>query len=159
MSIQTHYEIKRDRLGRFLKGVPAFNKGKTLEDLYGEERANEIRARLSEHSKKKGDLLRALNKNPEYLTKRVISRKRHEEKVRELLENLRKNNERVFALSQYCKDEKQPDLILFKDGKLIAIELEARKKYKPSEKTIISRYERMHKKHGFFDEVRVIFFD
>lgn len=140
----------------FKKGQIPMNKGKPLEEFVGTERARKIRQQMSDSSKGKATFLMGLNKNPQILAKRKSSRLKHENYIMELLYKLRLNGEKVFPLSQYVRDEKQPDLILVKDGKLIAIEVEQDKRYKASRKTIERKYERMHKKNKFFDEVKTI---
>lgn len=90
--------------------------------------------------------------------KREQSRRKHEEKVAQIVREMRAEGERVFALSQYEKEAKQPDIIHFKNGKLVAIEVESEKTYKPSKETVERRYRRAHTKNGFFDDVEVIWF-
>jgi len=110
---------------------------------------------MSLNSQKKGTFLKNLNLDKEYLEKRRTSRKLHDQLVGRVGELLRTEGERIFIISQYVKDA-QPDIIWFKDGKLIAIEIESKKRYKPSEKTIKKRKENLHFKNNFFDKVKTI---
>jgi len=110
---------------------------------------------MSLNSQKKGTFLKNLNLDKEYLEKRRTSRKLHDQLVGRVGELLRTEGERIFIISQYVKDA-QPDIIWFKDGKLIAIEIESKKRYKPSEKTIKKRKENLHFKNNLFDKVKTI---
>ena len=139
---------------QFKKGIIPANKGKPLEEFLGKSKAKQIQRKMS-LSKRDYSHLSILNKDIVFLQKRKCSRRVHEQKVKEILKRLRNDGKRVFPLDY----EKQPDLILFENGKIIAIEVEAIKRYKPSSETIKKRYESRHKEHGFFDEVKIIWID
>lgn len=147
----------RDSKGRFTKGNIPNGKGKTLEEFVGEKRAKEIKEKMSKRGKKKRFGLAKLNKDPVALKKRTKSRAIHEDKVIGLGKALRNLSNKVLVTSNWSH-EAQPDLILIKDGKVIAIELESQKKWKPSFKTIKRRKEALHSKSQFFDKVKVVMF-
>ncbi len=143
--------------GWFRKGQPSLNKGRTLESWVGEERAQQIRERMSSHSKKKAEFLRLLNANGEFIKRRAASRKFHDDIVRAIVDQLRADGRRCYILSEYVKEVRTPDAILFDEGKLVALEVEQEKRYKPSHTTLTERLTSLNKLAGFFDETRVFF--
>src|SRR5690348_7695169 len=64
--------------GLFKKGSVSHNKGRTLESWVGEERAREIKARMSANSAAKAPFLKALNDDPRIVARRIKSRKSHD---------------------------------------------------------------------------------
>lgn len=122
-------------IGGWNKGIPYTSKG-------------------NRHSK---ITLKELNKNPEFLEKRQISRQKHEKKVQEKAKEYREKGFKVFETSNYSHHRRIPDLIVISPkGKIIAIELESLKIYKPSLETLRKRYTNELMTEGFFDEVIVI---
>lgn len=141
----------------FQKGQRSLNKGRTLESWVGEERARQIRKRMSINSKKKAEFLRLLNTNKEFLTKRAASRKIHEHVVKAIIDELRARGRRCYILSEYVREKRVPDAIVFDQGKLIALEIEMEKRYKPSAPAIAERLRSLNELAKFFDETRVLF--
>lgn len=143
--------------GFFKKGTPSLNKGRTLESWVGEEQAAEIRARMSRNSKTKGEFLRGLNKRGDILQKRIVSRWFHESVVEALAESLRKEGWRCYILSEYIKEKRTPDAILFEGDELVALEVELQKRWKPSEQSMTLRLSDLNEASGFFDRTAVVF--
>lgn len=145
--------------GRFRKGNPSPNKGRTLESWVGEERAQEIRNRMSESSKKKAFGLRRLNEDADALAKRKVSRRFHEATVQALVKEFRRLGWRCYTLSEYVKETRTPDAILFDGKELVALEVELKKKWKPSAESMIQRLTDLNAKSRFFDRTSVVFPD
>ena len=143
--------------GNFKKGSVSLNKGHTLESWVGEEKAKEIKARMSLHSRGKAAQLRRLNDDPTVLRRRLKSRAFHDEVVIWLASRLREQGSRVFVLSEYVKERRIPDAILFDGKKLIAIEVETEKRWKPSHQATDERLKRLNSLSNFFDEVKTVF--
>lgn len=143
--------------GWFKKGMPSINRGRTLDSLVGEERARAIRQKMSINSKKKADQLRRLNQNLELLRRRSESRKFHDRTVRDIAVALRGEGKKCFVLSEYVKEKRIPDIIVFDANKLIALEVELEKKWKPSNATIVERLSSLNAASSFFDRTEVIF--
>jgi hypothetical protein len=128
-----------------------------LESWVGADRAKEIKLRMSEHSKTKGEFLRSLNLDRDYLEKRRASRRVHENIVAKLVCALRAAGAKCFILSEHVKEERTPDAIVFDGHRLIAVEVEQEKKYKPSHAAITERLSTLNAKSDFFDETFVLF--
>jgi hypothetical protein len=143
--------------GLFKKGSVSPNKGRTLESWVGEERAREIKARMSANSIAKASLLNRMNNDPGILAKRLRSRKSHDIVVKWLADNLRARGIRVFTLSEYIKEKRIPDAIAFDGRKLIAIEVETEKRWKPSHASTEERLSRLNSLSHFFDMTKVVF--
>ena len=143
--------------GNFKKGSVSLNKGRTLESWVGEERAREIKARISLNSRNKASQLRRLNDDPTITARRLISRQFHDQVVLWLTDSIRALGARVFVLSEYVKEMRIPDAIIFDGKKLIALEVETEKKWKPSHASSEDRFSRLNSKCGFFDETKVVF--
>jgi len=143
--------------GNFKPGAVSPNKGRTLESWVGEERAREIKARMSMNSRGKAVHLRRLNEDPDVLAKRLKSRQFHDQVVMWLAAELRKSGARVFVLSEYVKEKRIPDAIIFERGKLIALEVETEKQWKPSHTSTEERLSRLNTSAGFFDLTKVVF--
>jgi hypothetical protein len=135
----------------------SLNKGKTLESWVGEERAREIKAKMSANSSAKAPLLRRLNEDPAILSRRIQSRKSHDDVVQWLANKLRQGGCRVFTLSEYIKEKRIPDAIIFDGRKLIALEVETEKQWKPSHASIEDRLSRLNALCQFFDKTKVVF--
>lgn len=133
------------------------NKGRTLESWVGAERAAAIRKKMSDNSRKKGDFLRSLNADKSYLERRRRSRRFHDDVVLRVAEEARKRGVRAYITSEYVKDARTPDAILFDGVRLVAVEIEQEKRYKPSHRTMIERLSNLNLKSGFFDETKVAF--
>jgi hypothetical protein len=147
-----------DEKGRFKKGEIPFNRGKTLEEVCGsKEKADDVRDRMSKaaHDPDRQKLLASYNADPEFLKKREDSRRHHETTVDEIAKIMRNRGDRIYILSGWIKDA-LPDLLVFKNGKLYAIEIEAVKKWKPSMETMKKRKIAEHTKHNFFDEILLV---
>lgn len=112
---------------------------------------------MSINSKKKAEFLRQLNTNREFLTKRAASRKIHEQVVKAIVDELRARGRRCYILSGYVREKRVPDAIVFDDGKLLALEIEMEKRYKPSAPVIAERLRSLNGLAKFFDETRVLF--
>jgi len=61
------------------------------------------------------------------------------------------------VLSEYVKERRIPDAIVFDGKKLVALEVETEKKWKPSHASNEDRLTRLKSKCGFFDETKVVF--
>ena len=143
--------------GNFRKGSISLNKGRTLESWVGEERAKEIKVKMSLNSRNKAPQLRKLNDDPAITVRRLESRHFHDEVVLWLSNRLRSSDARVFVLSEYVKERRIPDAIVFDGKKLVALEVETEKKWKPSHASNEDRLTRLKSKCGFFDETKVVF--
>jgi hypothetical protein len=143
--------------GNFKKGSVSLNKGRTLESWVGEERAREIKARMSLNSRNRAPHLKKLNDDPTITVRRLESRHFHDEVVLWLSNQLRCSGARVFVLSEYVRERRIPDAIIFDGKKLIALEVETEKRWKPSHASSEDRLPRLNSKCGFFDETRVVF--
>jgi hypothetical protein len=143
--------------GLFKPGSVSPNKGRTLESWVGEERAREIKARMSLNSAKKAPQLRKLNDDPKVLQRRKESRKFHDLVVAWLAKELRAEGMRVFVLSEYIKEPRTPDAIVYDGSRLLALEVETEKPWKPSHASTEERLERLNAKCGFFDKTKVVF--
>ncbi len=141
----------------FKPGSVSPNKGRTLESWVGEERARQIKARMSASSRSKAPQLRKLNEDPAMVAKRIESRKSHDAVVQWLARELRSKGLRIFTLSEYIKEKRIPDLILFDGRDLIAIEVETEKRWKPSHLSTEERLGRLNALSGFFDRTKVVF--
>ena len=60
-------------------------------------------------------------------------------------------------MSEYVKEDRTPDAIVFDGHNLIAVELELVKPHKPSEPAIKCRLEELNSRSGFFDRTKVVF--
>ena len=143
--------------GLFAKGSISPNKGRTLESWVGEDRAREIRARMSASSASKAPQLRRLNEDPRMAAKRVESRKSHDAVVLWVAERLRAAGLRVFILSEYVREKRIPDAIVFDGKNLIAVEVETEKRWKPSHPSTEDRLSRLNSLCRFFDKTKVVF--
>lgn len=143
--------------GNFKKGSVSPNKGRTLESWVGEVRAKEIRARMSLNSRNKAPQLRRLNDDPSITARRLASRRFHDDVVIWICAKLRSRGVRAFVLSEYVKEKRIPDAILFDGHKLIALEVETEKIWKPSHTSSMERLARLNSLCGFFDETKVVF--
>jgi hypothetical protein len=130
--------------GFFKRGVPSLNKGRTLESWVGPERGAEIRARMSRSSKKKGEFLGGLNYESDVLRKRKVSRWFHETVVEAIVQQLRNEGWRCYILSEYIKETRTPDAILFDGKEMVALEVELQKKWKPSEDAMVLRLSQLN---------------
>jgi hypothetical protein len=135
------------------------NKGRTLESWVGKERSREIRNRMSENSKGKAGQLRRLNEDPRALAKRKLSRRFHEGVVQRLVGEFRNLGWRCYTLSEYVKEERTPDAILFDGKELVALEVELKKKWKPTDESMIRRLSDLNGLSRFFDRTSVVFPD
>ncbi|HEV2137276.1 MAG TPA: hypothetical protein VGR53_00365 [Nitrososphaerales archaeon] len=143
--------------GLFKKGSISPNKGRTLESWVGDDRAREIKARMSANSVAKASFLNRLNNDPGILAKRIKSRKSHDTVVQWLADNLRAKGCRVFTLSEYIKEKRIPDAIVFYGQELIAVEVETEKMWKPSHASTEDRLSRLNSLSHFFDRTKVVF--
>ena len=143
--------------GNFKKGAISPNRGRTLESWVGEERAKEIKTRMSLNSRNKAPQLRKLNDDPTITARRLQSRHFHDQVVLWLSNQLRSSGARVFVLSEYVREKRTPDAIIFDGEKLIALEVETEKRWKPSHASSEDRLSRLNSKCGFFDETKVVF--
>ncbi len=116
-----------------------------------------IRAKMSANSKGKADFLRSLNANEDFVRKRAISRKFHDQVVKAIVDELRARGKRCFILSEYVKERRIPDAIIFDEDKLVAVEIEQEKRYKPSHQALTERLTSMNNLAGFFDRTKVLF--
>jgi hypothetical protein len=143
--------------GLFKQGSVSPNKGRTLESWVGEERAREIKAKMSANSSTKALQLRRLNDDPGIVARRIQSRKSHDLVVQWLADKLRLGGYRVFTLSEYIKEKRIPDAIVFDGTSLIAVEVETEKRWKPSHASTEERLSRLNALCHFFDKTRVVF--
>jgi hypothetical protein len=143
--------------GLFAKGSVSLNKGRTLESWVGVERAREIKAKMSVNSKAKAVQLKKLNDDPTIISRRILSRKSHDLVVQWLAVHLREKGHMVFTLSEYIKEKRIPDAIVFDGKELIAVEVETEKRWKPSHASTEDRLSRLNGLCQFFDKTRVVF--
>jgi len=128
-----------------------------LESWVGEERAREIKARMSLNSRGKAPQLKKLNDDPTITARRLASRHFHDDVVLWLCNRLRKSGARVFVLSEYVKEKRIPDAIVFDGRRLIALEVETEERWKPSHASTEDRLFRLNSSCGFFDQTKVVF--
>jgi len=114
---------------------------------------------MSESSKGKAPQLRRLNEDPEVLAKRKASRRLHEATVQELVKEFRKLGWRCYTLSEYVKETRKPDAILFDGRELVALEVEMKKKWKPTAESMTLRLTDLNDQSRFFDRTSVVFPD
>ena len=112
---------------------------------------------MSIHSRKKAPQLRKLNDDPTILQRRLSSRHFHDQIVLWLANQLRSDGKKVFVLSEYVKERRIPDAIIFDGTKLIALEVETEKRWKLSHESTRERLTRLNAFCGFFDETKVVF--
>lgn len=98
-----------------------------------------------------------MNEDPTILKRRLHSRRSHDAVVLWLAERLRQHGFRVFTLSEYVKEKRIPDAIFFDGKRLVAVEVETQKRWKPSHASTEDRLARMNALCGFFDETKVVF--
>jgi hypothetical protein len=139
--------------------MPSPNKGRTLESWVGKERAQEIRHKMSENSKSKAPHLRRLNEDAQALEKRKVSRRFHEAVVQSLVREFRALGWRCYTLSEYVKEERTPDAILYDGKELVALEVELKKRWKPSDESMTRRLTDLNDSSRFFDRTTVVFPD
>ena len=101
--------------------------------------------------------MRKLNDDPTIVARRLKSREYHDAVVLWLANELRGKGHRVFTLSEYIKEKRIPDPILFNGTELIAVEVETEKRWKPSHPSTEERLSRLNAYAGFFDRTRVVF--
>src|SRR6266480_110147 len=143
--------------GQFRKGMPSLNKGRTLESWVGKERAQEIKRKMSENSKGKAVHLRRLNEDTQTLEKRKVSRRFHEAIVQSLVREFRSLGWRCYTLSEYVKEERTPDAILCDGKEIVALEVELKKRWKPSNESMTKRLTDLNDASRFFDRTTVVF--
>ncbi len=112
---------------------------------------------MSVNSRGKAPQLRRINADPEITKRRLSSRHFHDEVVLWLCNRLRIAGMRVFVLSEYVKEKRIPDAIVFDGKRLVAIEVETEKRWKPSHASMEERLSRLNALSGFFDETKVVF--
>jgi len=112
---------------------------------------------MSLNSRNKAPQLRKLNDDPTITARRLQSRHFHDQVVLWLSNQLRSSGARVFVLSEYVREKRTPDAIIFDGEKLIALEVETEKRWKPSHASSEDRLSRLNSKCGFFDETKVVF--
>jgi hypothetical protein len=91
------------------------------------------------------------------LAKRLASRWIHDRVVKAIIDDLRIKGRRCFILSEYVRECRIPDAIILDNDRIIALEIEQEKRYKPTKQTIIERLSRLNGLCGLFDETLVIF--
>jgi hypothetical protein len=143
--------------GLFKPGSVSPNKGRTLESWVGEDRAREIKAKMSANSSARAPILKKLNDDPGIVARRIQSRKAHDLVVQWLSDKLRERGYRVFTLSEYIKEKRIPDAIVFDGRQIIAIEVETEKRWKPSHASTEDRLSRLNSLSRFFDKTKVVF--
>ena len=112
---------------------------------------------MSLNSKGKAPHLRKLNADRSILERRLISRKFHDAFVEATANELRKRGVKCFILSEYVKERRIPDVILFDGKELVALEVEQQKLYKASRPAIVDRLSRLNSLANFFDRTIVSF--
>lgn len=112
---------------------------------------------MSANSARKAPQLRRLNEDPAMVAKRVVSRKSHDAVVQWLADSLRARGHRVFTLSEYIKEKRIPDLILFSGKELVAVEVETEKRWKPNHSSTEDRLRRLNALSRLFDRNKVVF--
>lgn len=101
--------------------------------------------------------LRRLNEDPGIVARRIQSRKSHDLVVQWLADKLRQGGCRVFTLSEYIKERRIPDAIVFDGTNMIALEVETEKRWKPSRPSTEDRLSRLNALSSFFDKTKVVF--
>jgi hypothetical protein len=139
--------------------MTSINKGRTLESWVGRERAEEIKRRMSVNSKGKATRLRRLNEDTQILEKRKVSRRYHEGVVQSLVREFRSLGWRCYTLSEYVKERRTPDAILFDGKELVALEVELKKRWKPTNESMTRRLTDLNAESRFFDRTTVVFPD
>jgi hypothetical protein len=139
--------------------MPSLNRGRTLESWVGRERAQEIKHKMSENSKAKAVHLNRLNTDAQVLQKRKVSRRFHETAVQKLVQEFRDLGWRCYTLSEYIKEERTPDAILYDGKEIVALEVELKKRWKPTEESMIRRLTDLNDSSRFFDRTSVVFPD
>jgi hypothetical protein len=86
-----------------------------------------------------------------------MSRQVHEDVVLRLVGALRAAGLRCFILSEYVKEDRTPDAIVFDGRKLFALEVEQVKRYKASQQAISERLSSLNARSGFFDSTFMCF--
>jgi len=112
---------------------------------------------MSLSSRKKAPHLRLLNEDKLYLAKRRASRQVHEHVVAELVSALRGMGMKCYVLSEYVKETRTPDAIVFNGKKLVALEVEQEKRYKPTNNAVAERLSDLNALSGFFDFTETVF--
>jgi hypothetical protein len=93
---------------------------------------------------------------PEYLEKKRLTRRYHEDVVLQKEKELRDRGYRTFCTSNYAHHYRIPDIIAISpEGKVIAVEMESMRRYKSSVESLRKRYTILLMKEGFFDDVIV----
>lgn len=72
---------------------------------------------------------------------------------------MREKGLRCDTLSEYVKEVRTPDAIVFDGMGLIAVEIEQRKRYKASDEAIARKLSELNSRAGFFDRTEVIFIE
>ena len=62
-------------------------------------------------------------------------------------------------MSEYVKEVRTPDAILFDGTELVALEVELQKRWKPTEESMTRRLTDLNHSSGFFDRTTVVFPD
>ena len=143
--------------GLFKKGQQSPNKGRSLESWVGEERGRAIRLKMSLNSKRRVPFLLNLNQNKSVLERRIASRKFHDAFIDSTVREIRKRGAKCFTLSEYVKEKRIPDAIIYDGKELIALEVEQQKVWKPTQSAIVDRLTRLNSLAHFFDRTIVIF--
>ncbi len=112
---------------------------------------------MSVNSKGKASQLRRLNSDAQALERRKVSRRFHEAAVERLVRELRNLGWRCYTLSEYVKEKRTPDAILFDGKELVALEVELKKKWKPTEESMTRRLTDLNDSSEFFDRTSVVF--
>jgi hypothetical protein len=63
----------------------------------------------------------------------------------------------LFTLSEYVREKRIPDAIMFDGRRLIALEVETEKRWRSSHASTQDRLSTLNSKCGFFDETKVVF--
>ena len=86
-----------------------------------------------------------------------MSRQVHEDVVVRLVGALRATGLTRFTLSEYAREARTPDAIVFDGHKLLALEVEREKRYEASHESISERLSVLNAQSGFFDETFTLF--
>lgn len=95
-----------------LKNMTDSSRGKTLEELFGCERADSIRKKLSVVAKRNSSKIK---------DKQKLGYRRHTQAI---LDTLKRYQEDGYVCAPVSNEFPRPDIVAFKDGKVYALEVE-----------------------------------
>ena len=145
-----HTDEARKKMSMSKKGKPSKNKGKTLEEIHGEERGKLLRESNHRPSKNKGktyEEIYGIEKAKELKEKRSISARNRSKESRKQLSNSLKGKKRTAEHIKNMKESKKDTIIMNKDGKNKHIKINELEKYEKDgwKKGVIRKQEKKYK--------------